>query len=65
MYSAYKLADKRECWGENRGGLLHEMFHLFGIMHTQMRRDRDEHITILRQNIQSQFSQEYDVSKYY
>ena len=65
LYSAYKLADKRECWGENRGGLLHEMFHLFGIMHTQMRRDRDEHITILRQNIQSQFSQEYDVSKYY
>ena len=36
----------------NRGGLLHEMFHLFGIMHTQMRKDRDEHITVLRQNIQ-------------
>ena len=63
VYSAYKLADKRECWAENRGGLLHEMFHLFGIMHTQMRSDRDEHITILRQNIQRQFSQEYDVSK--
>ena len=28
------------------------MFHLFGIMHTQMRKDRDEHITVLRQNIQ-------------
>ena len=65
LYSAYKLADKRECWAENRGGLLHEMFHLFGIMHTQMRSDRDEHITILRQNIQRQFSQEYDVSKAY
>ena len=26
-----------------------------------MRQDRDEHISILRQNIQSQFSQEYDV----
>ena len=35
-----------------RGGLLHEMFHLFGIMHTQMRKDRDQHITVLRQNIQ-------------
>merc|ERR1719499_440795 len=44
LYSSYKLADKRECWAENRGGLLHEMFHLFGIMHTQMRADRDEHI---------------------
>ena len=65
LYSAYKLADKRECWAENRGGLLHEMFHLFGIMHTQMRSDRDEHITILRQNIQRQFSQEYEVSKMY
>ena len=64
LYSAYKVGDKGQCWGENRGGLLHEMFHLFGIMHTQMRRDRDEHITILRQNIQSQFSQEYDVSRY-
>jgi len=52
LYSSYKLADKRECWAENRGGLLHEMFHLFGIMHTQMRKDRDEHITVLRQNIQ-------------
>ena len=28
------------------------MFHLFGIMHTQMRKDRDQHITVLRQNIQ-------------
>ena len=65
LYSAYKLADRRECWAENRGGLLHEMFHLFGIMHTQMRSDRDQHITILRQNIQRSFSQEYDVSKAY
>ena len=61
LYSSYKLADKRECWAENRGGLLHEMFHLFGIMHTQMRADRDQHITVLRQNIQRAFSQEYDV----
>ena len=37
------------------------MFHLFGIMHTQMRADRDQHITVLRQNIQRAFSQEYDV----
>lgn len=61
LYSAYKLADKRQCWAENRGGLLHEMFHLFGIMHTQMRSDRDQHITILRNNIQRSFSQEYDI----
>jgi len=61
LYSSYKLADRRQCWAENRGGLLHEMFHLFGIMHTQMRPDRDNYITILRQNIQRQYSQEYDI----
>ena len=24
-----------------RGGLLHELFHVFGVMHTQKRPDRD------------------------
>ena len=57
------MADKRACWAKNKGGLLHELFHLFGIMHTQMRPDRDEHITILSQNIQRSYSREYDVSK--
>ena len=63
LSSAYKMADKRACWAKNKGGLLHELFHLFGIMHTQMRPDRDQHITILSHNIQRSYSREYDVSK--
>ena len=63
LKSSYRMADKRSCWAKNKGGLLHELFHLFGIMHTQMRPDRDEHITVLSQNIQRSYSREYDVSK--
>ena len=48
----FKLREGVVSSSKYRGGLLHEMFHLFGIMHTQMRKDRDEHITVLRQNIQ-------------
>ena len=61
LFSSYQLADKRVCWPENRGGLLHEMFHLFGVMHTQMRADRDNYINILSKNIQPAYRQEYTV----
>ena len=61
LYSSYKVADKKKCFAENRGGLLHEMFHLFGVMHTQMRADRDKYINILTNNIQQAYMQEYSV----
>ena len=61
LYSSYKVADKKRCWAENRGGLLHEMFHLFGVMHTQMRADRDKYINILTNNIQQAYMQEYTI----
>ena len=61
LYSSYKLADKTECWGKARGGLLHEMMHMFGVMHTQMRADRDKYITIYKNNVQSFYRREYDV----
>ena len=61
LYSSYKLADKKRCWGEARGGLLHEMFHMFGVMHTQMRADRDKYINVYKNNVQRFYRREYDV----
>jgi len=63
LYSSYKLADKTECWGKARGGLLHEIMHMFGVMHTQMRADRDKYITIYKNNVQSFYRREYDICK--
>ena len=64
LYSSYQLADQKQCWGEARGGLLHEMMHMFGVMHTQMRADRDKYITVLKKNVQSFYRREYDVNLY-
>ena len=38
------------------------MMHLFGVMHTQMRADRDKYITVYKNNIIPYFRREYDVS---
>ena len=64
LYSSYQLADQKQCWGEARGGLLHEMMHMFGVMHTQMRADRDKYITVLKKNVKSFYRREYDVNLY-
>ena len=61
MYSQSQVADRKECWAKARGGLLHEMFHMFGVMHTQMRADRDNYITINNNNIQPSYRREYEV----
>ena len=37
------------------------MMHLFGVMHTQMRADRDKYITVYKNNIIPYFKHEYDV----
>ena len=37
------------------------MMHLFGVMHTQMRADRDRYITVHKNNIIPYFRREYDV----
>jgi len=63
LQSRYKVADRRECRKENEGGLLHEMMHLFGVMHTQMRADRDRYITVHKNNIIPYFRREYDICK--
>merc|ERR1712106_679343 len=46
---------------EARGGLLHEMFHMFGVMHTQMRTDRDKYINVYKNNVQRFYRREYDI----
>merc|ERR1712228_746610 len=49
------------CVNESRGGLLHELFHVFGVMHTQKRADRDRHVKVLKENIQDRFEFSYDI----
>merc|ERR1711872_134754 len=40
---------------------LHELFHVFGIAHTQRRVDRDNYITVIQDNIQEKFRRQYDI----
>merc|ERR1712080_409054 len=50
LQSSYQLADSPRCnW---QGGILHELMHVLGIMHTQKRKDRDQHININWGNVQ-------------
>jgi len=61
LQSYYQLADSPRCVNESRGGLLHELFHVFGVMHTQKRPDRDRHVRILKENIQDPWEYSYDI----
>jgi len=61
LQSYYQLADSERCVAESRGGLLHELFHVFGVMHTQKRADRDRHVKVLKENIQDRFEFSYDI----
>ena len=46
---------------QTKGGLLHELFHMFGVMHTQMRPDRNKYIKVHKQNIIPYYRSEYKV----
>jgi len=61
LQSYYQLADSARCVNESRGGLMHELFHVFGVMHTQKRQDRNRHVKILKENIQDPFEFSYDI----
>lgn len=61
LESYYQLADSDRCVAESRGGLLHELFHVFGVMHTQKRADRDKHVRILKENIKDNYEHSYDI----
>jgi len=37
----------------------HEMFHIFNIMHTQKRNDRDKYIKVIKENINSTYLKQY------
>ena len=43
-----------------KGVFMHEMFHVFGIAHTQRRKDRDEFINIKLNNIKRDAEPQYD-----
>lgn len=61
LQSHYSLADNPKCRKETSGGILHELFHVFGVMHTQQRRDRNKYIDVLESNIQDKFKFEYEI----
>merc|ERR1712059_2947 len=61
LESYFQLADSSRCVDESRGGLLHELFHVFGVMHTQKRPDRDRHVNILKRNIKDEYEHSYDI----
>jgi len=44
--SSYQFTDKWWCRGVKflSGGVIHELFHALGVMHTHKRKDRDEHV---------------------
>jgi len=46
FHSSYQFADKWWCRGLKylSGGVIHELFHALGVMHTHKRKDRDEHV---------------------
>jgi hypothetical protein len=60
LQSSYQLADSSRCnW---QGGILHELMHVLGVMHTQKRKDRDQHITINWSNVQRSAGAKYQYS---
>lgn len=61
LQSYFQVADSQRCVNESRGGLLHELFHVFGVMHTQKRTDRDRYVRVLRENIMDQLEYSYDI----
>jgi len=56
-----RLADNPRCVEKIRGGLLHELFHVMGIQHTQERPDRDRHVEVLKENIKDMYEYSYAV----
>jgi len=46
FHSKYQFADRWWCrgWKFLSGGVIHELFHALGVMHTHKRMDRDEHV---------------------
>jgi len=56
-----RLADSPQCVEKIRGGLLHELFHVMGVQHTQERPDRDRHVEVLKENIKDMYEYSYAV----
>jgi Astacin (Peptidase family M12A)/FG-GAP-like repeat len=52
-----KLAPSGNC---SKGALIHEIGHAVGFYHEQSREDRDKHVTIMRDNIQSGRGHNFD-----
>jgi len=61
-----RLADSSACanLAHVQGGVVHELMHVLGIMHTQKRRDRDEHIIYHPNCVQSGKHSQYEKLNY-
>jgi len=57
----YKFEKKKNYQYFQRGGLLHELFHVMGVQHTQERPDRDRHVEVLKENIKDMYEYSYAV----
>ena len=58
LESERQLADSSSCldW---QNGILHELMHVLGVMHTQKRKDRDQHVIINEENIKNTHKARY------
>jgi len=48
-----------------KGIIIHEVMHLLGFFHEQSRLDRDEHVTIFRNNVMDDSKDQFDKYKHY
>jgi len=63
LQSHNRLADSPRCVEKIRGGLLHELFHVMGVQHTQERPDRDRHVKVLKENIKDVYEYSYAICR--